>query len=194
MTARALALLLAAGTACMVGSCSSTDVILATLPAGDDAGTGHGPLRCSGNDCPAGSYCEKSSCDALSGTCQFYPVDCGDAGPPECGCDGITYFDDCLRRENGIASFVPGPCWQGNAMPCGGPDGGSCPPGAVCSLLQGRECSPDAEGSCWVIPLQCPASEPGSDRWDSCAPGQECVDTCTALKTGGPHRRAMMCH
>jgi len=196
MRAFSSALVACAWLACVTPSCAATDVTLATLPVGDDAGST--PVRCGTiSDCPAGSYCEKPSCDAPSGTCTFFPSVCVTEERPECGCDGITYFDDCLRRQSGIASFTAGPCWQGNASTCGGPASTSCPEGAVCALLLGRApgpCQPDAEGSCWVVPLQCPASMPGDDRWDSCQPGLRCADTCTALQAGGPFLRSMTCH
>jgi hypothetical protein len=30
--------------------------------------------------------------------------------------------------------------------------------------------------------------------WDSCQPGQHCVDTCTAIQSGMPFKRAPECH
>jgi len=187
----------AAWIACAASSCSSTDVTLATLPTGDDAGTPPPPPRCASNlDCPSGtSYCDKPSCGSPSGTCVLFPVEGCNEEQPVCGCDGLTYFDHCLRQAAGIAAETPGPC---PGLTCGGPSKVACPADTFCAQLGGMgpgHCSPVAEGNCWVLPAQCPPPSQGSNLWDSCppAPGQHCLDTCSALRAGGSYGRAIMC-
>jgi hypothetical protein len=185
--------LVAAAIACLAPSCSSTDVTLATLPAGDDAETPTAPRCASTDDCPQATYCEKATCDAPSGTCTLFPPNCPTDEQPVCGCDGRTYFDHCLRQASGVAAESPGPC---PGFTCGGPTNIRCPEDTFCAQLGGMgpgQCSPEAPGNCWVLPAQCPPPSQATNLWDSCQPGQHCVDTCTALRAGGPYRRPTMC-
>ena len=184
----------AAWIACAASSCSSTDVTLATLPGGDGAATPPPPPRCASiADCPSGTYCDKSACDSPSGTCELFPAECVNEEQPVCGCDGLTYFDHCLRQASGIAAETPGPC---PGLTCGGPSNVACPAGTFCAQLGGMgpgHCSPVAEGNCWVLPAQCPPPSQGANLWDSCPPGRHCIDTCDALRAGGSYGRAIMC-
>jgi hypothetical protein len=186
--------LVAAWIACAAPCCSSTDVTLATLPAGDDAQAPPAPRCASIFDCPAGtSYCDKTGCDSVSGTCVPFPADCDNEEKPVCGCDGITYFDHCLRQQAGIAAESPGPC---PGLTCGGPSNIPCPANTFCAQLGGLgpgHCSPVAEGNCWVLPAQCPPPSQATNLWDSCEPGQHCVPTCDALRMGGSYGRSVMC-
>jgi hypothetical protein len=176
-------------------SCSAHDVTLATLPSGDDGSAPPPPPRCASNDdCPAGTYCEKEACGDPSGTCLLHPAECDDSEKPVCGCDGVTYFNQCLRQWWGIASETPDPCLVPN---CGGPSGGACGEGQQCAQLGGMgpiHCSPMAEGSCWVLPSHCPPASDATNLWDSCqAPEQHCVPTCDAVRAGGPYVPSPMC-
>jgi hypothetical protein len=66
-----------------------------------------------GNDCPAGYYCELAACGAADqgGTCQLQPNDCtGEATKVECGCNGTTYLNPCLRKQAGVSYATFGPC------------------------------------------------------------------------------------
>jgi hypothetical protein len=189
------AVALGASLALAAAACSSGDIVLATIPAAQEAGPS-APLRCSGiGDCPSDSFCEKAACGDVTGTCQVYPqCDESEQHSAVCGCDGITYFDDCLRRASGIEAFTPGPCWQGAAKTCGGPSHTTCPAGAYCAQLGGPgpgPCGPDDDGTCWVLPVTCPP--PGFDQWTPCQ-GGPCVDTCNAIRTGGSYHRAQTCH
>ena len=181
--------------------CSGPDVVLATLPAEEEAAT---PQRCATtqgdasdpvSDCPAGTYCEMPTCGSASGTCQLLPAICDNNEQPTCGCDGVTYFNDCLRQANGIASSTPMPCSFDSAYLCGF-SGQMCPEGAMCAKLvrggQGQ-CTANSPGICWVLPLQCPQPGPYDLRWDSCVSGGPCVDTCTAIATGGVYQHTIAC-
>jgi hypothetical protein len=192
----ALAAALGASLALAGAACNGGDVVLATIPVSDEAGPS-GPIRCNGlGDCPSDAYCAKAACGDVTGTCQLLPAECGQ---PEqhaavCGCDGITYFDDCLRQAGGVAASTPGPCWQGVATICGGAAHTACPAGAYCAQLGGPgpgPCGPEDDGTCWVLPLSCPP--PGNDQWTPCQ-GGPCVDTCNAIRSGGSYHRAQVCH
>ena len=62
-------------------------------------------------------------------------------------------------------------------------------------------CGPDLVGTCWVLPPTCPPAALG-DRWKECAPPPPpgpppppppCRDTCSAIRDGRPHFRALDC-
>jgi len=184
----------AAWIACAGTACAPTDVTLAILPIEQEAGP---PLRCETSlDCASNLYCDKATCDALSGTCELPPAYCDDDEDPFCGYDGITYFDDCLRKASGIVCSSQGACPLNAAVTCAGPADRMCPNGYDCGQLQKLEpavCAANAEGICWLVPAQCPS--PGVNLWDSCLQeGPHCVDTCTALHDGGAYLRSSTCH
>ena len=176
----------------LLASCTDNPVVLATLaPPGAPANE----ERCGGNDCAPGTFCEKPTCDSPAGSCLPFPTVCPSDEAPVCGCDGITYFNDCLRRAAGAGAAHAGECDR-DARPCH--DSDDCPSGTVCSLLAGsdlRDCDRELRGRCWVVPAECPP--PGADRWQPCGPPPPgpiaCVDTCNAIRSGVPHARALRC-
>lgn len=179
--------------ALVLAACTEETITLATLPP-DDAGVPPRGARCTTlADCPPDHLCEKDACDAPAGTCRRRPTFCAAETRPTCGCDGITYLDDCTRRVAGVAAATPGEC-DANALRCG--PGAPCPGGATCALLvmnRDQICGPGAGGVCWGVPAVCPPPT-STERWDACAPGgARCVDTCAAIVAGLPFRRAGRC-
>lgn len=160
--------------------------------------------RCASNDdCipPTSTFCAKSSCDAPEGECEERPVACDhtpdNAGPLVCGCDGVNYWSDCLRKADGVASRTQGECtFPFAACDGGAPPHTTCPvPDAFCFIQSMGECNGaigevTSGGVCWVLPFECPA-EGGVRNWQSCGetPG-ECVDLCSAIQSSKPHARA----
>jgi hypothetical protein len=188
-----LVLALTGSFACALGACTEETITLATLPA-EDAGVPMRGVRCTvAADCPPDNFCEKEACDAPAGTCRRRPTLCAPESRPSCGCDGITYLDDCTRRSAGVASSSPGECDVG-ARRCG--PGAPCPDGATCALLvtnRDQMCGPEAGGVCWGLPAVCPPAS-STERWDACLPGgPRCFGTCEAIAAGVPFRRAGRC-
>lgn len=186
----------------IAAACSVDDVVVAREPvasggSGGSAGAGGGPPGCASNDdCPANTFCEKASCGDKDGTCAPRPITCDDIRMESCGCDQITYWNDCLRRQSGIASAAQGPCTGG--LPChDNPELECGTPDASCARLvfPGQQCDPPPPGMCWVLPSTCPSSPP-PERWGLCGmmgqpgpgpgPMPTCSPTCEAIRAGKP--------
>ena len=188
--------------AALVAACASETITLASIPD-NDAGVPAAPQKCVSGSCPNGYYCSLPECGAVTGgTCELFPPVCPPTEDPYCGCDQVTYFNDCLRRANGVSSSFKGPCLD-FGLPCGSGAGGasggppaSCPDGALCAQLGGfthGACDHPIPGTCWVLPANCAATTP-SDYWDSCSgTGGDCLSTCAAIRAEGAYRRSQQC-
>ncbi|HKY90639.1 MAG TPA: Kazal-type serine protease inhibitor family protein [Nevskiaceae bacterium] len=73
---------------------------------------------CGGEDgiaCPAGQFCDLApagSCatPGATGTCRTPPEVCPEFAFPVCGCDGVTYVNDCYRQGAGVPLDHEGAC------------------------------------------------------------------------------------
>jgi hypothetical protein len=98
----------------------------------DMATTGPACGQRAGGTCPPNAFCELASlCGAADsgGSCVVIPGDCTGANSkqPECGCDGVTYSNQCERRKSGISLSHAGACkTTKNACEVAG---GYCDPG-----------------------------------------------------------------
>jgi hypothetical protein len=154
--------------------------------------SGAPPLPCmDDNDCGAGSVCDKHGCDLPFGLCKNAIFFCSDELKPVCGCDGVTYWNDCVRVGAGAVLDGQGQCTS-NACPCD--VGDDCEvPGASCShLLPAGQMCGHGPGSCWMLP-----STPATDkkRWRECRPPDQgglggCVSTYDAIISEHSHVEA----
>jgi hypothetical protein len=176
----------------LFSACATDDVVVATLPA--DADASEVPGCTSNDDCPPIAFCARQSCGDTQGSCQLRPVLCDDQGPPTCGCDGVSYWNDCLRMQYGATSSIPGSCASGPAT-CMDDNALDCPVlGAACAKLfsPGVACDEQELGACWVLPVECPTMTT-PDRWRACSePMTDCRDTCGAIRSGRPYRHDLM--
>jgi hypothetical protein len=185
--------------------CAVEEIVFVTtdaVPASVDAGATLDTLDtlasvCSrSEDCAAGEYCALPDCEATLGTCRR-PAVCDATFAPVCGCNAVTYFNDCLREVSGVGAATPGVC-QSTAH-CGAAGDTPCPDGGYCArlfpfALRDGACLQDLPGSCWVIPFAC-GREVGALRWRSCMGGsfEPCADICSAIRSEVPHSGALSC-
>lgn len=158
--------------------------------SGGSLQSGGSSSECRSNaDCDAG-FCEKANCADELGHCERRDVFCeGQKLAPVCGCDNVTYFNDCWRRQTGVPLKSATEC-KDQAAECD--RSSDCQNGAMCARLFafGDRCPP-GRGLCWNAPDNCD-SITDAPNFIECGPTPgRCVDMCTAIHfTGHPFTRA----
>jgi len=113
------------------------------------------PLGCFDDEqCGQGRFCEFRTCPSPGiipiGMCVTPPELCPDIHDPVCGCDGVTYSNDCDRRAAGVSRSHAAACDE-PPDPCR--ESGECPGDSYCAKPSGV-CS--ESGECRPRPVLCP--------------------------------------
>ncbi len=157
-----------------------------------DGGTG---VCVANTDCAANQYCRKIGCGSLTlGKCALRPTTCDPTESVVCGCDGFTYFNDCLAAESGQNLRTHDPCLD-TAVRCMSGSDPACgmAKNAYCGFLftdQTFCASTTLRGKCWILPDTCPQT---LDHYDACTGGDKCMHACDAVKTEKPVFRNTVC-
>lgn len=136
------------GNACMAAAAGRNVATTGTCPTPPKSCGGF-----AGSVCPEGEFCDPDGCGAdMTGTCVKPNNPCPKtaADAQQCGCDGQTYGNACLRQQAGVGKASDGPC-----PPSGGctieKDAG-CGPGEFCAGELGV-CA--GTGACKEKPMIC---------------------------------------
>jgi hypothetical protein len=81
--------------------------------------------------------------------------ECCQLSDPVCGCDGITYLNDCERVKARVHKDHHGPCPPTYSLSCGGFVGKTCAEGQFCEMPDTTCNVADLTGICTKVPEFC---------------------------------------
>lgn len=134
------------------------------------------------SECESGEFClfdVDAACGAADqlGTCTALPAVCPSVDDPVCGCDDVSYSNECEANAKGISVAEYRACEvevpQGSA--CGGERNAACERGEYCHYPSSANCgAADQTGTCERIPDDCPDDESPVCGCDGITYGNAC--------------------
>src|SRR5688572_8421570 len=149
---------------------------------------GVGVTCLSNTECGIGSFCSfplGTSCGMSGqlGTCEPVPDSCTQQIAPVCGCDDVTYENECLANAVGISAVRPGACPDlGSACTA---TGLSCGVGLFCNFPVSAGCGNDP-GVCEVPPSMCSQQFVPVCGCDRNTYDNECFARAAGVSVAGP--------
>lgn len=165
-------------------SCDVVDLPIAEVP---DGGMRRpmGPPCADKGECRPGDLCLRETCGSPLGRCAPRPALCPNDFRPTCGCDGVTYWNDCLRLAEGIEAIEELGSCASSPLTCA--TGAACPSGAFCAFLRApQHCAGSAPGQCYVLPPNCQGGPPA--HYFACSGAGQCLEACAAIRSEQPMR------
>ena len=121
-----------------------------------------------GIGCAEGQSCElpPGTCGSadLEGECVEIPQACPDVYLPVCGCDGITYSNDCERRAATVQKAHDGACGPRCTETCDCYRDATFPPWCDALMCPACGCAWRCEQSECVLHIESPVPDPGCSR------------------------------
>jgi len=111
--------------------------------------------------CDGDEYCAfppDAACGAADkvGTCEPRPDACDQVYEPVCGCDDVTYSNECMAASAGVSVAAQGECNPSPGGVCGGIAGIPCDAGEYCDYGDEATCQDaDLQGMCAPLPEAC---------------------------------------
>ena len=123
-----------------------------------------GAACASNSDCGSSFYCKKATCAAATGVCTadteflvcYNQLQSSDGGQAVCGCDHVTYSNDCEAASYGINVEFAGQCPPPPSGPC--TSQADCGGDSYSALVfcMPTVCGDAASGRCTSLPGACP--------------------------------------
>jgi Kazal-type serine protease inhibitor-like protein len=109
--------------------------------------------------CPENQACQfpAGMCNApdLAGTCVAVPKNCPKEGPRICGCDGVTYPNECELLKAGVREAKKGACGATEQRKTCKSNADCTQPNNFCEFKTGT-CGTTGSGRCTLEPQICP--------------------------------------
>ncbi len=157
------------------------------VDAGFDAAKEAGPPECTWNKvdpCGPGKFCAAPGCG--KGVCVDTPKVESVNRNPQCGCNGVTYWNATVAAKSGMPIRQNGACDGTSAETCGGISLVGCSGDTSCNYRQKskNDCTTVApSGTCWKVPTAPCAN--GALHAHPCGSAM-CVDECSVIKAQAP--------
>jgi len=139
-----------------------------------------------GAPCAQGLFCDAPGC--TNGTCQKIPPASSQTSDhaPQCGCNGITYWNASVAKTAGMAVSHAGACSPQEFVKCTAAM--PCPAGTYCNNqvdnIVGCTLQPAANPSCWGLPNTCDDQKPQAM---ACFGAPFCSGLCSIIKGQGKY-------